>query len=107
MRARAVNAAIGLWLFWSAFLWMHSPFQAINAWMVGAAAVTAAVAGATGNRGARYVNAVLGAWLIISALLPVGQRPATVWNHIIAGFLLAFFALMRDVRQIKEHPGHA
>jgi hypothetical protein len=103
--ARAVNAVIGLWLFFSAFLWPHSRFQALNAWVVGALAVTAALAATRGLGWARYLNAALGGWLIVSAILPLGQPPATLWNHVAAGFLLVLFSMLGNLRDIKEHPG--
>jgi hypothetical protein len=39
------------------------------------------------------LNAALGGWLIVSAILPVRQRPETLWSHVAAGFLLAVFAM--------------
>jgi hypothetical protein len=107
MVARALNAMIGFGLFLSPFLWPHSAFQRLNAWVVGMAAVTAALAAARGLRWARYVNVALGAWLILSALLPLGQRSATVWTHLIAGFGLVLFGLVRSMGQLREHPGQA
>ncbi|HVX94792.1 MAG TPA: hypothetical protein VHK47_07780 [Polyangia bacterium] len=93
MGERAANAVIGIWLFCSPFFWFHSLFQRANAWVSGMVVVTAAVSGLGGDRSARYVNAAVGGWLIISAILPVGQSPPTFWNQLVCGFLLAVFAL--------------
>lgn len=97
VRARAINAALGFWLFWSAFLWPHTPRQFHNAWIVGALAVTAALAGLGGLKGARFFNAALGGWLIISALLWPIAHPATFWNHVLVGLFLAALGLAPDL----------
>ncbi|HVV17277.1 MAG TPA: hypothetical protein VHH90_08750 [Polyangia bacterium] len=106
MGARAANAAIGLWMFFTPFFWFHTPFQRVNAWVVGVIAVTAALAAARGLRWARLVNAALGGWLIITALLPLGQRPSIIWNQVICGFLLAVFAMPRRPRELRGQPSH-
>jgi hypothetical protein len=97
MRVRAANATVGLWLFFSSFFWPHSAFEMRNAWVSGIIAVTAAIAGARGVTWARYANATLGAWLILTGVMPVGQRSATVWNQILCGFLLVFFGVRRGI----------
>jgi hypothetical protein len=102
---RAANAAIGAWMFFSSFFWFHTSFQRVNAWVVGGCVVTAALAAARDKRWLRFVNALLGAWLIVSGLLPIGQRPPTVWNQVICGFFLVLFAVARSLRALRQHPG--
>ena len=84
---------MGLWLYLSAFAWPHTPFERANAWISGIVAVTAALVGLRHTKVGRYVNAAIGAWLIVSSLLMPAIRPATFWNHMIVGFALAFFAM--------------
>jgi hypothetical protein len=106
MGARAVNVALGLWLFLSAFLWPHNRPESVNAIVVGMAAVTAALAALGGLRWCSYVNATLGGWLIVSALFLPRASMATFWNHVFVGLGLALFGFARDLRDIRHRtPG--
>jgi hypothetical protein len=98
-----MNAALGLWLFFSAFLWPHGPSQRLNALIVGMLAVTAALVRYKGVRWAGNFNALLGGWLIISALLLPRVGMVTFWNHVIVGFLFALFGLAPSLRGIRRH----
>jgi chromate transport protein ChrA len=104
MGPRVINAMLGLWLFLSAFLWPHDHFQLINAWVVGIAAVTAALAAVSGLDRGRYLNAALGAWLIISTLLRPMTNLATSWNHLLVGFAMILFGLMTSLRETRGRP---
>lgn len=105
MLPRAINAALGFWLFLSVFLWPHSSIQRTNAWIVSLLVVTAALAGLAGVRRARYLNAVLGGWLAISALFYPRLTELTLWNHVIVGLALAFFGVAPNWRSIRDrHP---
>jgi hypothetical protein len=101
MGPRIINAVLGTWLFWSAFLWPHTPTQSMNAWVVGMLAVTAALLGLSGRIVGRLVNAVLGAWLIVSALLLPRVSVATFWNHLLVGAGLAFFAMLARLPDVR------
>ena len=109
MGARALNATLGLWLFFSAFLWPHTPFHQTNAWVVGMVVVTLAMLGLTGVAWARYANAAIGGWLILSAALVPGIDTGTFWNHVLSGFALALFGLAPSLRDLRARrpPVHA
>lgn len=102
MGARAINAVLGLWLFFSAFLWPHTRAQRVTAWTVGLLAVTAALAGTSGRTWGRSVNAALGGWLIVSALLVPRLRVATFWTDIIVGFGLVLFAMVPRLSALRH-----
>jgi hypothetical protein len=101
MGMRLLNALLGSWLYLSAFLWPHAPFERTNAWVSGMIAVTAALVGLGKRKAGRYVNAVLGAWLIVSAIF-TPTRAATFWNHLLVGFALALFALAPSLSALRE-----
>ena len=98
-----MNAVLGLWLFFSAFLWPHGAMQSLNAEIVGMLAVTAAVARYTGVRWAGRFNALLGGWLIISALLMPRVGMTTFWNHLAIGFCFVLFGLTSSLHHLRRH----
>jgi hypothetical protein len=102
MGARTAAAVLGVWLFFSAFLWPHGSAQFHNAWITGVLAVTAAMAGLHGGGrvGAlpRHVHAALGGWLLVSSLLMQGTTSGTFWNHVFVGFGLLFFGVSPSLR---------
>lgn len=102
MGARFLNALLGLWLFFSAFLWPHTPVERTNAWVVGMLAVTAALVGLSGRKVGRLVNGALGGWLVISAIMLPRLTPATFWNHLAVGAALAFFAMVARLPDIRS-----
>src|SRR3982750_541792 len=102
MGARIVNAVLGLWLYLSAFAWPHTPFERANAWISGIVAVTAALVGLRHTKMGRHVNAAIGAWLIVSAVLMPAIRAATFWNHLLVGFALAFFAMGSSLSSLRR-----
>jgi hypothetical protein len=99
--ARIANAVVGSWLFVSAFLWPHLPAQRHNAWIVGMVAVSCALAGLTGHRWGRYVNAAAGGWLIVSSLQRL-IHPLTFWNHMVVGFLLVLFGVSPSLSALRD-----
>jgi hypothetical protein len=104
MGPRLISAMLGFWLFLSSFLWPHDHFQLLNAWVVGIAGVTAALVALAGFDWGRYVNAALGAWLIISTLLLPRTSIATSWNHLLVGFAMILFGLMSSLREARGGP---
>lgn len=56
--ARLVNAALGVWLFISAFAWPHTMAQQTNAWILGVLTVVFSL-GATRVPEMRFLNTVL------------------------------------------------
>jgi len=101
MGARLVNVLLGLWLFLSPFLWLHSPAQRVRAWTVGILVVGAALAGLAGLKAGRLVNAALGGYLIVSALFLPRTLSATFWNHLLVGFALALFAFTSRLTELR------
>lgn len=101
MGARLVNALLGVWLYFSAFLWPHTRFERTNAWVSGIVAVTAALVGLRSFKVGRYVNALVGAWLIVSALFMAKATPGTFWNHLVVGFALALFAMVPSLSSFR------
>jgi hypothetical protein len=99
MSARTITAALGIWLFSSAFLWPHSEVQFRTAWIVGVLAVIGAVASLQGVRGARFVDVALGGWLLVSAV-GWASDAATFWNHIFVGLALATFGAASTVNAV-------
>lgn len=100
MSARVLNAVLGLWLFFTPFLWRHTPTQRWNAWVVAVLAVIDALGELSGRTGLRYVNAGLGGWLIVSALAMPRLRMATVWNGVLVGLAMVLIALLSTDRQL-------
>jgi len=82
---RYLNAAVGAWLFLSAFVWAHSDSEFTNAWIVGALMLLAALA-ALAAPAVRYANTALAVWLFASTLV-IGGANVTVWNHIIVAIV--------------------
>jgi hypothetical protein len=93
MGARAANAVLGVWLFFSAFLWPHGRPQFVNAVTVGILAVTFALFGLSGRPWPRYLNITLGVWLMLSDLFLSRATGATFWNHLFVGLGLVLFGL--------------
>jgi hypothetical protein len=91
--ARGINVALGIWLFISAFLWLHTSAQFTNTWLVGLAiAVVAAVGFAVPQ--ARWVNTALAAWLIISVWALPTLAAATFWNNLLVGIASLIVSVM-------------
>lgn len=98
MGARLINFVLGAWLFASAFLWRHTYVQTENAWVVGFMALMMALGGLAGLGWTRYLNVVLGAWLILSPLFVRVASPMTYWNDEVVGAALIVFGLRRTLR---------
>ena len=98
MGARAINALLATWLFVSAFVWRHTYAQTENAWVVGSMALIMALGGISGLSWTRYLNVVLGAWLIVSPLAVRILSPLTLLNNELVGLGLIVFGLMPRLR---------
>ena len=105
MGPRAINAVLGLWLFFSTFLWPHTAAQRTTGWTVGLLAVTAALAGLSGYRWGRSVNAALGGWLIVSAILLPRAQIATFWTELVVGFGLVFLSMLPSFSVLRHRRG--
>lgn len=99
MGARAINAVLALWLFVSAFLWRHTYAQTENAWVVGFTALIFALGGVSGLSWARYVNVLLGVWLVMSPFVIRILSPLTLLSNALVGIGLIVFGLMPSLRR--------
>ena len=104
MGARAINAALAVWLFASAFLWRHAYAQSENAWVVGFMAFIMAMGGLSGLGWARYMNVLFGAWLIVSPFFARILNPLTLLNNELVGLGLIVFGLMPRLRRARKTP---
>jgi hypothetical protein len=88
--------ALGLWLM-SAPAALGSVAPAAHSdHLLGALIVTAAiVALADVGRAARFVNVLLGAWVVVSPWLQTGAPSGAVWNDAIVGVLVMGLSLPR------------
>ena len=91
--ARYANIVLGVWLFISAFLWLHSYAQMTNTWIVGLLCVLLAIV-ALRVAVARYVNAILAVWLFISAFALPSVHVGTVWNNALVAIAIFFVSLL-------------
>jgi hypothetical protein len=93
LSARALNVALGVWLFISAFAWPHTMAQHTNTWICGVLAVVFALA-ATRYPQARVLNTILSVWLFISVwLLPRGNV-GTAWNNALVAIVMFCLSLI-------------
>ncbi len=67
MEVRVISLMMGVWLFLSAFLWPHNGAVALTTWIPGLVIAAAAVA-AVAAPPLRYVNVVLGLWVLAAAV---------------------------------------
>jgi hypothetical protein len=77
--ARILDALLGVWLFFSGFLWDHTDAQRVNAWTIGVLFVSVALV-ARAASGMRYVNTALSAWLFVSVWALPHISAVTRWN---------------------------
>jgi hypothetical protein len=107
--ARGINAALGAWLFISAFVWPHTSAQFWNTVIVGL--IVAAVAlGAFRMVQLRFVNAIAGVWLFFSIWALPTFSSATAWNNgiVAAGiFLLSMIGISRPAGRRERGPAEA
>ena len=96
MWAAMVTALIGLWIMVSPELTVFERSAAINHFIAGPLAVTIGVIAIWEvNRAARYLNTVLGIWLVLSPLLLSYTIAANSWNSIVSGTLIIIFSLVK------------
>ncbi len=90
---RLVNAALGVWLFISAFVWPNSGPQMTNTWVCGVLCVAFAITG-MGVPRARYLNTALGVWLYVTAWALPTQHVATLWNNVLCAIAIFVLSLV-------------
>lgn len=102
-----VNLVLGLWLVvspWALNFRLIEP-PTWNAWTVGMViAVAAAAALIAFNKWEEWVEAALGAWLIVSPfLLGFSMERNATWNQIIVGFLVGALAIWSAMEPRTAH----
>jgi hypothetical protein len=100
LSARVLSLILGVWLFFSAFAWPHTPAQRTNAWIVGALVALVALT-ATVDLRTRYVQTVLAIWLAVSTWGMPTLLAGTVWNNLLVAVGLLVLSLLPSV------PSHA
>jgi hypothetical protein len=104
--ARYANMILGVWLFLTAFAWRHAPAAWANTWIVGLLVVAVAIWGLT-YPGLWRLNALLGLWLIVAALVFPHLLAASRWNNAVVGVLIAVVSGIAWATGDKEHlPAH-
>jgi hypothetical protein len=88
--ARWATLILGSWLFLSAFLWPHTQDLQTDTWLVGMFVVTFSLL-AMALPGARKLNAVVAAWLLVSSLLLGRATPGTLVHNVVLA--IAIFGL--------------
>ena len=91
--ARGLNILLGVWLFISAFLWMHAPAQRTNSWIVAVLAVIFAAV-ALSMPPARWLNTALSIWLFISCWALPHQNVGTQWNNALVAIAMFVISLV-------------
>lgn len=92
--ARIGSAVLGGWLFVSAFLWRHSVEHMISDALVGAVALSVALAALYTRPQLRVVNVVLSVWLFLSLFVLPGPGVATLVNDLLVATLLFGFSVV-------------
>jgi len=98
--ARIGNAILGGWLFVSAFLWRHSVEHMINDALVGAIALSAALAALYVRPQLRVVNVLLSIWLFVSLFVLPAPGVATLFNDLFVATLLFGFGVLPPARSV-------
>jgi hypothetical protein len=98
---------LGVWLVLSAFLWAHSRAQFTNAWICGLLVVGLALLAIGPVPSARYGNAVVGGWLILSVFLLPRVSIGTMWNHLLVGIAILILSLVAPGNELHRRRGSA
>lgn len=102
MTVRVVSILLSVWLFISAFIWVHTGIQFTNTWIVGIAGVAFALLTML-SPAFRYLSTLLSLWLFISVfVLPTDT--ATAWNNALVGVALFFLSLVGSSDQRIQKP---
>ncbi len=102
MGPRALNALLGLWLFFSSFLLGRTPVQRWAGWVVGALTVLGALVSVSGRKGGRYLNLMLGGCLILFAVLRPRARAVVFWNDLLVGFAIALLSVVASTGDLRR-----
>ncbi len=98
------SALLGIWLMFAPAMFHSQGTAANNDYLVGALVITFAVIGLGEiTRSARWLNLLLGAWLIVAPWVLTGGVTGSRWNNVIVGVLLIGLTIPRG--QVKERFG--
>jgi hypothetical protein len=98
-------AILGIWLMAGAAFWGGTAQAAANDVIAGAVITTVAVvAMAEVTRSARFLNLLLGVWMVISPWILSGATTASGWNDAAVGFAVLVASLRRGV--VRSSTGH-
>ena len=91
-----LSAGFGIWLMFTPSVLKNIGVAADSDHLIGALITTTAViALADVGRSIRFVNVILGAWIIASPWLVGGTTPASRWNDVIIGALVIVLSMRR------------
>ncbi len=104
--ARILSLLLGIWLFVSAFALHQREEARTNLAIVGLLAAAFAVAELLGQRGARWMNAILATWLLLSAwMLPYAHLAPRFHDAIAALVLFLLSLFVAPIRARRVMPG--
>jgi hypothetical protein len=92
--ARDLNIVFGLWLVVSAFSWPHGADEQMTTCIVGALIALSGAAAMVADE-LRYVEAMVAALLIVSAVVVPHRSPLTPWNNVLVGAAIILLSLAR------------
>lgn len=101
--ARYCNAALGVWLFISAFAWDHAPASRMNTCLVGLFVLVSAVT-ATGWSMVRRLTMMLALWLVFSTIAAYPDGAASSWNNIIVALVVFGLAAIPGEMEQRNLP---
>ncbi len=104
--ASVADLILGVWLFLSAFLWMHTPAQRANTWILGVLFAVGALVAMQVAR-ALWAHVVLSIWLFISVWALPHESPATMWNNALVAIAVFVISLAGVQARGRFAPRHA
>jgi hypothetical protein len=105
--ARGLNAALGVWLLFSPRLldYADAGLASTNHLIVGPLIASfAVIAAAQASREVRWLNLLLGAWLVLAAFV-LPHPPVALFNAIAVGMSVALLSLVAGSRPDRQGGG--
>lgn len=98
--ARGINLFLGVWIFWSAFVFRHTPESAISTWATGVVIASFAIFAMFDSRG-RFGSLVASAWLLASAFVLPHASSFARWHNAILAVIVFAVALVPGARTVR------